>query len=79
MTTWAMRAAREHTRRPKIVMVHGTYHGAHAWCSPFPGGVYLHPFHNWFICAAHTSRDIDRALEIARTAFGLTGHERDRL
>jgi glutamate-1-semialdehyde 2,1-aminomutase len=39
VTTWAVRVARECTGRPKIVMVHDTYHGAHAWCSVYPGGV----------------------------------------
>jgi glutamate-1-semialdehyde aminotransferase len=39
VTTWAIRVSREHTGRPKIVMVRDTYHGAHAWCSVYPGGV----------------------------------------
>ncbi|MGD2041774.1 MAG: aminotransferase class III-fold pyridoxal phosphate-dependent enzyme [Anaerolineae bacterium] len=39
VTTWAVRVAREHTARPKILMVRDTYHGAHAWCSVYPGGV----------------------------------------
>jgi glutamate-1-semialdehyde 2,1-aminomutase len=39
VTTWAVRVARQHTARPKIVMVRETYHGAHAWCSVYPGGV----------------------------------------
>lgn len=39
VTTWAVRVAREHSGRPKVVMVRGTYHGAHAWCSLYPGGV----------------------------------------
>jgi glutamate-1-semialdehyde 2,1-aminomutase len=39
VTTWAVRVAREHTGRPKIVTVRDTYHGAHAWCSLYPGGV----------------------------------------
>jgi glutamate-1-semialdehyde 2,1-aminomutase len=39
VTTWAVRVAREHTGRPKVVMVRDTYHGAHAWCSVYPGGV----------------------------------------
>ncbi len=26
-------------------------------------GVYLHPKHNMFLCAAHTAADIDRAVE----------------
>lgn len=39
VTTWAIRVAREHTGRKEIVMVRGTYHGAHAWCTAYPGGV----------------------------------------
>lgn len=32
-------------------------------------GVYLHPVHNWFLSAAHTADDIDRALERTDDAF----------
>jgi glutamate-1-semialdehyde 2,1-aminomutase len=32
-------------------------------------GVYLHPWHNWFISAAHTSADIDQALQATDAAF----------
>jgi glutamate-1-semialdehyde 2,1-aminomutase len=39
VTTWAVRVAREHTGRALVVMVRGAYHGAHAWCSAYPGGV----------------------------------------
>jgi glutamate-1-semialdehyde 2,1-aminomutase len=39
VTTWATRVAREHTGRPKIIMVGGAYHGVHAWCTAYPGGV----------------------------------------
>jgi glutamate-1-semialdehyde 2,1-aminomutase len=39
MTTWAIRVAREHTGQKKIVMVRGAYHGVHAWCTAYPGGV----------------------------------------
>jgi glutamate-1-semialdehyde 2,1-aminomutase len=39
LTTWAIRVAREQTGRKKIVMVQGTYHGVHAWCTAYPGGV----------------------------------------
>jgi glutamate-1-semialdehyde 2,1-aminomutase len=39
MTTWTVRVAREHTGRKKIVMVRGAYHGVHAWCTAYPGGV----------------------------------------
>lgn len=33
------------------------------------GGAYLHPWHNWFTCAAHTDDDIDRALLATDDAF----------
>ena len=33
------------------------------------GGVYLHPWHNWFMCAAHTDDDVDRALATTDAAF----------
>jgi len=39
VTTWAIRIAREFTGRKKIVMAKGAYHGAHAWCTAYPGGV----------------------------------------
>jgi glutamate-1-semialdehyde 2,1-aminomutase len=32
-------------------------------------GVYLHPWHNWFTCAAHTDDDIDTALRATDEAF----------
>jgi glutamate-1-semialdehyde 2,1-aminomutase len=32
-------------------------------------GVFLHPHHNWFLCAAHTDADIDETLEKAEIAF----------
>jgi glutamate-1-semialdehyde 2,1-aminomutase len=32
-------------------------------------GVYLHPSHNWFLCAAHSEDDIRRALEVTDVAF----------
>ena len=28
-------------------------------------GVFLHPHHNWFLCAAHTEADIDHAVSVA--------------
>jgi len=40
-------------------------------------GVYLHPTHNWFIGAAHTDADIDRALDGTDAAFAaLAGADR---
>lgn len=33
-------------------------------------GVFTHPFHNWFLCAAHTEGDIDLILATADAAFG---------
>jgi glutamate-1-semialdehyde 2,1-aminomutase len=34
-------------------------------------GVFLHPYHNWFLMAAHTERDIDEALGVTEEAFKL--------
>ncbi|HSD11617.1 MAG TPA: aminotransferase class III-fold pyridoxal phosphate-dependent enzyme, partial [Candidatus Binatia bacterium] len=36
---WATEVARAATGRTKIVKAKGAYHGTHAWCSPFPGGI----------------------------------------
>jgi len=33
------------------------------------GGVYLAPYHNWFVSAAHRERDIDRVLDVTDAAF----------
>ncbi len=35
-------------------------------------GVYLHPWHNWFMSAAHTEADVARALEGTDAAFAET-------
>jgi glutamate-1-semialdehyde 2,1-aminomutase len=32
-------------------------------------GVYLHPWHNWFLCAAHTAEDVERTLAVTNEAF----------
>ncbi len=32
-------------------------------------GVFYHPHHNWFLCAAHTEDDIDTAVSVAGRAF----------
>jgi glutamate-1-semialdehyde 2,1-aminomutase len=32
-------------------------------------GVIVHPRHNWFVCAAHTEADVERALAAARAGF----------
>jgi len=37
--TWAVAVAREHSGRKKVAMAAGSYHGAHAWCTPVPAGV----------------------------------------
>ena len=36
-------------------------------------GVYLHPWHNMFLCAAHTEADIARTLEVTEEAFATLG------
>lgn len=35
-------------------------------------GVYLHPWHNWFMSAAHTEEDVAKALEGTDLAFAET-------
>jgi glutamate-1-semialdehyde 2,1-aminomutase len=38
-------------------------------------GVYLHPWHNWFLSAAHTDDDIDAILVRTDDAFAVVrGH-----
>jgi glutamate-1-semialdehyde 2,1-aminomutase len=32
-------------------------------------GVIIHPRHNWFLSAAHTDRDVERALEATWAGF----------
>jgi len=32
-------------------------------------GVYLAPYHNWFLSAAHQPRDIDQVLDVTDAAF----------
>ncbi len=35
-------------------------------------GVFLHPHHNWFLCAAHESRDIAQTLAVVDEALAAT-------
>lgn len=39
-------------------------------------GVFLHPHHNWFLCAAHTESDIAQATEAASRAFAMLSKEK---
>jgi glutamate-1-semialdehyde 2,1-aminomutase len=39
MTTWAVQVAREQTKRRKILMIEGAYHGIDPWCTPGHGGL----------------------------------------
>jgi glutamate-1-semialdehyde 2,1-aminomutase len=41
------------------------------------GGVYLAPYHNWFVSAAHTEGDMARVLEVTDEAFARLARERD--
>lgn len=38
-------------------------------------GVFLHPHHNWFLCAAHKKEDIEKTLEVTGECFRLTGEK----
>ncbi|MDH2430673.1 aminotransferase class III-fold pyridoxal phosphate-dependent enzyme [Sphaerisporangium sp. TRM90804] len=47
-----------------------TLEKAMAWSAAcLEEGVYLHPWHNWFLSAAHTDADVDRALQGTDAAF----------
>jgi glutamate-1-semialdehyde 2,1-aminomutase len=39
VTSWSLAVARAHTRRNKVIMAAGAYHGAHPWCTPIPTGI----------------------------------------
>jgi glutamate-1-semialdehyde 2,1-aminomutase len=39
VTSWSLAVARSHTRRNKVIMAAGAYHGAHPWCTPIPTGI----------------------------------------
>ena len=38
-TSMAMMATRAQTGKRFVLLAHGAYHGAAAWCTPFPAGV----------------------------------------
>ena len=43
---------------------------AERWCAEMAArGVWLHPHHNWYLCASHTHSDIDATLAAAAEAF----------
>lgn len=81
VTTWAIRVAREFTGRKKIITARGAYHGTHAWCTDYPGGVmpaekndilkmtWNHTHDLEKLVAAHPEEDIEKTLETADTVF----------
>ncbi|MBW2701616.1 MAG: aminotransferase class III-fold pyridoxal phosphate-dependent enzyme [Deltaproteobacteria bacterium] len=38
-------------------------------------GVFFHPHHNWFICAAHQEKDIQESLDVADSCFAIVKKE----
>jgi glutamate-1-semialdehyde 2,1-aminomutase len=38
-------------------------------------GVFFHPHHNWFLCAAHQEKDIQEALDVADRCFKIVKKE----
>ena len=47
------------------------------WCTEtINHGVYLHPWHNWFLSAAHTSQDISEVLRATDRAFAVVAGAR---
>ena len=48
-----------------------------AWCTETIGrGVYAHPWHNWFLSAAHDPADIEQALAVTDEAFAVVAASR---
>ncbi len=46
------------------------FHLQQSFCSiAMENGVFLHPHHNWFLCAEHTSADIAQVLTVAEKAM----------
>ncbi len=39
-------------------------------------GIFFHPHHNWFVCAAMTEGDIDKTLEISAECFALAAKKK---
>jgi glutamate-1-semialdehyde 2,1-aminomutase len=35
-------------------------------------GIFFHPHHNWFVCAALTDADLGKTLDVAAECFRLT-------
>ncbi len=49
---------------------------ANLWANTsMKGGAYVHPWHNWFLSAAHTDADIDQALTATDPAFAAVARE----
>jgi len=49
---------------------------AERWCALMAeAGHWLHPHHNWYICAKHTAEDIDATLKAAEKAFATVAAE----
>ena len=41
-------------------------------------GVYFHPFHNWFLSAAHSAEDIERTIDVADAALAAVKADADQ-
>ena len=51
-----------------------------AWASDMlEQGIYIHPWHNMFLCAAMTDRDIDQVIEAAQTSFQAVSKRLDKI
>jgi len=61
--TWATLVARHATGRPKIAVATGSYHGAHAWCTPLAAGTTPEDRANVVNFKYNELADLERALE----------------
>jgi len=52
----------------------------YGWCAEMVGrGIYVHPWHNMFLCAAMTESDIDSAVAAADESFRVVAKNRSEL
>lgn len=61
-TTMAMVTARAHTRKKRIVLAKGAYHGAAPWCTPRPVGTTREDRANQIFCTYNDIDSLDAAV-----------------
>jgi glutamate-1-semialdehyde aminotransferase len=62
-------------RRNEAVLERGLWKRKAFAAACAEAGVYLAPYHNWFVSAAHTEEDVARTLGATERAFGVVAAE----